>query len=109
MAGIIVLKSGDWHISGGGFRAVADGVSKYLPNTAVGSEVKTELSQAVESQLYFIDFIKSFTTEMVDVFKSSLEQHIAEVENQKPETSPNPGLYEGYMERIRELYKLLSD
>ena len=109
MAGIIVLHSGDWDISGSGFRDMVDGVSKYLPDDDLGLSVKNELSVAVESQLYFIDLTKSFSTDMINVFKSALKKHVDEVENEDPQTWENPSLYKGYLGRLDELCKRLPD
>jgi len=108
MAGTIVLANGDWEVSGGGFRSMAEGVCRFLGDYEPEKQVKSELALAVDSALYFVDMTEGFSGEMLHSFAKAFALHLAEVQATERDNWPNPELYDGHLSRLVELQKLLE-
>lgn len=109
MAGTIVLPNGDWDVSGGAFRSMAEGVCRFLGDGEPDSHVKSELALAVDSELYFVDMAEGFSGEMLRSFATALDSHIAAVRSTEKAEWANPELYDGHVARLSELQKLLEE
>ena len=107
MAGIIVFGYGDWNISSNGFRAMACGVNNYLSDNADAAEVRGVLTLAVDSELYFIDTINSFSIEMFGEFLKAVDSYLYELSSKGAAGADDPELFEGHSARISELAELL--
>jgi hypothetical protein len=108
VAGIIVLKSGDWNISSGGFCAMATGVMRHLADNQAALAIKDALVLAVDSQLYFLDASDSFTEEMLREFKEALDLHLCDATAQDVQPLDNPDLHRGYLNRLHELQQMIN-
>ncbi len=87
---------------------MVEGVSRYLGSSDTERRVKNELSLAFESSLYFVDLSERFSMEMIAAFRLALQQHVSHVTRSDREDWANPELYNGYLDRLRELQQLLD-
>ena len=108
MAGIIVFESGDWHISGSGFRAMASGLLNHLPDTSAAAALRGELRLAVDSQLYFIDTTGEFSIAMLAEFLQGANAYLRDLKSQGKAEFGDSELYDGHLGRIIELVSRLN-
>jgi len=87
---------------------MAEGVSRYLGNSEAEMSVKEKLKSAVESMLYFLDISESFSDEMVNVFAKAVDSYLSEQLQINKHECADPDLFDGHIERISELQKLLK-
>jgi hypothetical protein len=109
VAGIIEFKTGDWDISSGGFRATAAGIAKHLTSSQSASAVKEALTLAVESQLYYLDVAESFSKEMLMDLKNALDIYVQSESTVELNPRDDLELHKGYLERLNELQKKVSE
>ena len=108
MAGIIVLRDGDWYASGGAFRAVAHGVIDHLRESSARAAIVSALSLAVESELYFLDIAGDFSSEMSIEFALGLDSYLRHVAEVGRQDHPDPERYEDFVHSVTRLRDMLN-
>jgi hypothetical protein len=108
MAGTIDFKSGTWYSSGGAFSTMVNGVTQHLLGDEASSRVRALLSEAVKSNLYYLDFDRDFDEAMRAAFEAALHLYVAGVRSHGTATSPAPELHAGFVERLEELTMMIE-
>ena len=88
---------------------MVEGVCRFFGESEVEKQVQSELTLAVDSDLYFVDMAESFSKEMIQAFRTALSAHIAEVQTTESVNWPNPELYKGHLNLLIKLKRLIAE
>jgi hypothetical protein len=108
MAGRIVFKAGTWNCSGGSFRAMAEGVAAQLESDEPSIAVRSVLDEAIASNVMFIDFDGDLQPAARAAYSTALQRYRDQLSASGPVALANPALFDGHVERMQELSKLIN-